>query len=52
MPKHAGVHASLGLGLAIVKNIVELHDGTVEAKSDGPGQGAAFTITLPLIREA
>jgi signal transduction histidine kinase len=50
--KHAGVHGSLGLGLAIVKNIVELHDGAVEAKSDGPGRGATFTITLPLIREA
>ncbi len=41
-------HGGLGLGLAIVKNLVELHGGNVRAKSGGPGQGAAFTIVLPL----
>ena len=40
-------HGGLGLGLAIVRQIVELHDGTVSAESDGPGQGATFRITLP-----
>jgi len=48
----AGVRGGLGLGLAIVKNIVELHRGTVEAASDGPGRGATFTITLPLMLRA
>jgi len=38
----------LGLGLAIVRHIVELHHGTVQAASDGPGRGATFTVELPL----
>jgi signal transduction histidine kinase/ActR/RegA family two-component response regulator len=40
--------AGLGLGLAIVRHIVELHGGTVDAASDGPGTGATFSISLPL----
>ncbi|MBW4574124.1 MAG: response regulator [Aphanothece sp. CMT-3BRIN-NPC111] len=39
----------LGLGLAIVRHIVELHGGTVKAESPGEGQGATFTVTLPLL---
>ena len=39
----------LGLGLTIVRNLVERHGGTVSAHSDGPGQGAEFTIRLPRI---
>ncbi|MBI2832909.1 MAG: PAS domain S-box protein [Acidobacteria bacterium] len=41
-------HGGLGLGLAIVRSLVELHGGTVAAESDGQGQGAAFTVTLPI----
>jgi PAS domain S-box-containing protein len=41
-------HGGLGLGLAIVKNLVELHGGTVRAKSGGIGKGATFVVTLPL----
>jgi signal transduction histidine kinase len=40
-------HGGLGLGLAIVRQIVELHQGTVSAESEGPGRGATFRITLP-----
>lgn len=39
----------LGLGLAIVRHLVELHGGTVRADSLGEGQGATFTIRLPLL---
>lgn len=45
----ARVHGGLGLGLAIVREIVELHHGTVNAESAGRGQGATFTVTLPLV---
>jgi PAS domain S-box-containing protein len=36
----------LGLGLAISKRVVDLHHGTIEARSEGPGCGATFTVTL------
>jgi signal transduction histidine kinase/ActR/RegA family two-component response regulator len=41
-------YGGLGLGLAIVKQLVEMHGGTVRAKSPGEGQGATFTVTLPI----
>jgi signal transduction histidine kinase len=39
--------SSTGLGLSIAKRIVELHGGSIETESGGPGQGATFTILLP-----
>jgi PAS domain S-box-containing protein len=41
-------HGGLGLGLAIVKNLVELHGGTIRAKSAGDNHGSTFTVSLPL----
>jgi signal transduction histidine kinase/ActR/RegA family two-component response regulator len=41
-------HGGLGLGLAIVQHLTELHGGTIHAHSEGEGQGARFTLKLPL----
>ncbi len=42
-------YGGLGLGLAIVRQLVEMHGGTVVANSPGEGQGATFTVQLPLM---
>jgi PAS domain S-box-containing protein len=42
-------HGGLGLGLSIAKQLVEMHGGTIEASSAGLGQGATFTLKLPVM---
>lgn len=45
---YASARSGLGLGLYIVKQLVELQDGKVTVDSEGEGQGATFTVLLPL----
>jgi PAS domain S-box-containing protein len=42
-------YGGLGLGLAISKQLVDLHGGSIQAKSYGEGHGATFVVVLPLI---
>jgi signal transduction histidine kinase len=41
-------HGGIGLGLAISKHIVKLHHGTIEAKSEGEGEGTTIVVKIPL----
>jgi PAS domain S-box-containing protein len=40
-------HGGLGIGLTLAKRLVEMHGGSIQALSDGPGQGSEFIVRLP-----
>jgi signal transduction histidine kinase len=42
-------HAGLGVGLTLARRLVEMHGGSIEAYSDGPGQGSRFVVRLPVV---
>jgi signal transduction histidine kinase len=46
-PETGGSDEGFGIGLNMVKRIVELHGGTVSARSDGPGAGSEFVVRIP-----
>ena len=43
-------YGGLGLGLTITKTLLNMHNGTIDAQSDGPGRGATFIVTLPTVQ--
>jgi len=45
-------HGGLGLGLTLVKRMVEMHEGSVTAHSEGRGKGSEFVVRLPVVSEA
>jgi PAS domain S-box-containing protein len=50
-PNSNNTLGGLGVGLALVRRVVELHGGSVQARSDGAGQGSEFVVRLPLPTE-
>jgi signal transduction histidine kinase len=46
---NSGAHGGLGIGLIVVRGLVQMHGGSVEARSEGAGRGSQFTVRLPLV---
>ena len=44
-------HGGMGIGLTLAKRLIELHGGTIEARSEGTGKGSEFIIALPLLSD-
>jgi len=48
-PRLSRSQTGLGIGLSVAKRLVELHHGTIIARSDGPGKGSEFEVRLPIL---
>jgi len=48
-PRLSRSQSGLGIGLSVAKRLVELHHGTIIARSDGPGKGSEFEVRLPIL---
>jgi signal transduction histidine kinase len=44
--------SGLGIGLSVAKRLVDLHHGTISARSNGPGKGSEFEVRLPILMPA
>lgn len=44
-------YKGLGIGLTLVKRLVEMHDGSIEVRSEGEGRGSEFIVRLPILSE-
>jgi signal transduction histidine kinase len=49
-PDNVESRAGMGIGLALSRELVTLHGGTIQARSEGPGKGSEFVVRLPLKR--
>ncbi len=47
--EHGRGKKGLGIGLSLVRNFIELHEGEIEARSEGTGKGSTFVVRLPLL---
>jgi signal transduction histidine kinase/ActR/RegA family two-component response regulator len=47
----SGTQGGLGIGLTMARSLVELHQGRIEARSEGPGRGSEFVVRLPLLQQ-
>ena len=50
-PLERSSHGGLGIGLWLAQALVEMHGGSIAARSDGPGKGSEFTVWLPVLTE-
>ena len=50
-PPLESIASGLGIGLTLARRLIELHGGSIEARSDGLGKGSEFTVRLPLVKQ-